>query len=704
MARSEKRTLSIEANLKDKLSGPLGKTSANVEAWARKVASATKSMLGGIFNLKTSILGLATAFVSVSTIRAFGDQADALVKLSRATGDTIENLSELQAVFKLSNVEAEGFESTLKALLVKAGQAGNDKRLADSFAALGITLRDLRRLSPSQLLEAMAIGLERYGSEQEKIARLSRILPDQYLQVLDVAGRGLRAFQDTVRSVRESGATVTGQQAKVAERLNDSLSKVQFAIGGVSRALLEQFGPDAVALFERLAKGITENRDGVVSFASAIGSGLVRAFGLATDAAIGLVGIIEMISPVSLIDDKQVYELRAQLRLIDEYRRAGSPSTGDVTVSQLTPNKFMPGIPDIGFVTKSAEELQALTGREGELRARLAELEETLQLGIAGAMRKARDRLSGELSAVAAEVRGQVAAPATPPEIRTGRWFGSNGAGEFVSGFGGSLQRVFGDGSAKAVAIVTDALEEFAEEADKAGEKVDELGGFMKTLGSLATAASGDWGKFWGGFRAGAKSAAAEIMDFKAAGENASRTLLLNGFNGLSDAFADVLTRTKSAKEAFRDLARSMLSDIARITTRLMIMNAIQGASSAGSSIGSLLGFANGGVMQGTMGTPVRAFAAGGVTNGPTVALFGEGKKREAFVPLPDNRTIPVTINGGRGMGGGGVEVHFHINAIDAPSVQRMLVEQGKTIAAVVAEQAGGANVRFRQQMARAAR
>lgn len=703
MARSEKRTLSIEANLKDKFSGPLGKTSANFEAWAKKVAVATKSMLGGFFNLRTSLLGLATAFVSVSTIRAFGNQADSLVKLSRATGDTIENLSDLQAVFRLSNIEAEGFDGTLKALLQKAAQAAIDPRLAESFAALGISLRDLRRLSPSQLLEAMAIGLERYGTEQEKIARLSRILPDQYLKLMDVAGRGLRSFQDSVRSVRESGSTVTGQQAKVAERFNQSLTKMQIAIGGVSRALLEQFGPEATALFERLAKGITENRDGVVSFASAIGNGLVRAFGLASDAAIGLVGIIEMISPVSLVDDAQLVDLRAQLQLIERLRRWGPDQSGNITVQQDTGRGTF-GLPEYRVYTRSVAQVQELAGRESEIRARLADLDEALQIGIAGAMRKARDRLTGELAAAAAEVRGEAAAPTAPPEIRTGRWFGSNAEGAFVSGFGGNLQRLFGDGAEKAVAIVADALEEFADEADRAGDKVGGLNKLMQDLGILATAATGEWGKFWGGFRAGAKSAAAEIMDFKAAGENASRTLLLNGFNGLSDAFADVLTRTKSAKEAFRDLARSMLSDIARITTRLMIMNAIQGASSAGSSIGSLLGFANGGVMQGTMGTPVRAFASGGVTNGPTVALFGEGRNREAFVPLPDNRTIPVTINEGRGMGGGGVEVHFHINAIDAPSVQRMLVEQGKTIAAVVAEQAGGANVRFRQQMARAVR
>lgn len=700
MARSEKRTLEIRATLKDLITAPLGGMQGSFVAWSRRVTGSVKNVLGSVFNLKTAIVGLGASVLSLSTVRAFGDQADALLKLSRATGDTIENLSDLQAVFKLSNVEAEAFEATLKALLVKAGQANLDKRLADSFAALGITLRDLRSLSPSQLFESMAIGLERYGTEQEKIAALSRILPDQYLKVLDVAGRGLRAFQDTVRSVRESGATVTGQQAKVAERLNDSLSKIQFSIGGVSRALLEQFGPDAIALFEKMAKGITDNRDGVVAFAGAIGSGLVRAFGLATDAAIGLVGIIEMLSPVSLVDQKQVAELRTQLQLIDDFRRAGSPTTGNLTSTVLTPNRDLPGIPDIGFVTKSAEEMQALVGREGEIRRRLAELEETMQLGVAGAMRRARDRLSDELAAVAADVRGQGAASAPAPEARIGRWFGSGPDGSYQAGIGDSIKRAFGDGAAKDVAIVTNALEEFADEADKAGEKVGELGKFMGTLGSLATAANGDWGKFWGGFKEGAKSASAEIMDFKAAGENASRTLLLNGFNGLSDAFADVLLRTKSLKESFRDLARSMLSDIARITTRMLIMNAIQGATSSG--IGGLLGLEKGGVVQGTMGTPVRAFANGGVTNGPTLALFGEGKKREAFVPLPDNRTIPVTLNGGAG--GDVVEVHFHINAVDAKSVQQLLLEQGKTIAAVVADQASGRNVRFRQDMARAAR
>lgn len=41
---------------------------------------------------------------------------------------------------------------------------------------------------------------------------------------------------------------------------------------------------------------------------------------------------------------------------------------------------------------------------------------------------------------------------------------------------------------------------------------------------------------------------------------------------------------------------------------------------------------------------PVERFATGGIARRPQLALFGEGAQSEAFVPLPDGRTIPVTM------------------------------------------------------------
>lgn len=65
-------------------------------------------------------------------------------------------------------------------------------------------------------------------------------------------------------------------------------------------------------------------------------------------------------------------------------------------------------------------------------------------------------------------------------------------------------------------------------------------------------------------------------------------------------------------------------------------------------SIGSFFGFANGGLMTSAGPMPLQRYASGGVANRPQVAMFGEGSRPEAYVPLPDGRSIPVTMRNER--------------------------------------------------------
>jgi len=57
--------------------------------------------------------------------------------------------------------------------------------------------------------------------------------------------------------------------------------------------------------------------------------------------------------------------------------------------------------------------------------------------------------------------------------------------------------------------------------------------------------------------------------------------------------------------------------------------------------------FAKGGIMPGSMGLPIKKYATGGVARTPQLAVFGEGRGAEAFVPLPDGARIPVKMEGG---------------------------------------------------------
>ncbi|EDP66833.1 membrane protein [alpha proteobacterium BAL199] len=61
-------------------------------------------------------------------------------------------------------------------------------------------------------------------------------------------------------------------------------------------------------------------------------------------------------------------------------------------------------------------------------------------------------------------------------------------------------------------------------------------------------------------------------------------------------------------------------------------------------AIASTINFADGGVMTSSGPFDLHRYARGGIAHGPQLALFGEGRMPEAFVPLPDGRTIPVTV------------------------------------------------------------
>lgn len=83
-------------------------------------------------------------------------------------------------------------------------------------------------------------------------------------------------------------------------------------------------------------------------------------------------------------------------------------------------------------------------------------------------------------------------------------------------------------------------------------------------------------------------------------------------------------------------------------------------ASSAATYFSSF--FANGGVMTSKGPLPLNTYANGGIAKSAQVAVFGEGSRPEAYVPLPDGRSIPVTMSGYGSEMSGGNNINISIN------------------------------------------
>lgn len=152
------------------------------------------------------------------------------------------------------------------------------------------------------------------------------------------------------------------------------------------------------------------------------------------------------------------------------------------------------------------------------------------------------------------------------------------------------------------------------------------------------------------GFAKGLRAVAEEAEQLGKQMESAT----VRAFNGMTDALVDFVM---TGKLDFRSLANSIISDLIRIQIQRAITLPLAKAMS------SFFGFADGGVMTSDGPLPLRGYATGGIASSPQVAVFGEGSKPEAYVPLPDGRTIPVTMSGGAA---GGDVFNISVSVSDA--------------------------------------
>jgi hypothetical protein len=197
-----------------------------------------------------------------------------------------------------------------------------------------------------------------------------------------------------------------------------------------------------------------------------------------------------------------------------------------------------------------------------------------------------------------------------------------------------------------------------------------------------------------------------ELKNLKAISfEIQQQQILTEGLNGIFDnlssgiegAFMAMIDGSKSAKQAFGEMAIAILKDIAAMTIRMLIFKAIQSglnflspptpmAAKVGYGYtdmrgvyanGGIIALANGGIMDARGGLQ-------GIVSKPTY-LVGEGRYNEAVVPLPNGKSIPVQMHGGSSQSNNvAVTVNMTNNGSQTQTEGQDPAKLGQAIAAAV--------------------
>lgn len=121
--------------------------------------------------------------------------------------------------------------------------------------------------------------------------------------------------------------------------------------------------------------------------------------------------------------------------------------------------------------------------------------------------------------------------------------------------------------------------------------------------------------------------------------------------SSLNQAFTGIIQGTTNLKDAFANLAKNVLQSLAQVIAKLLVTKILMSAL-GGTTFGNFIGVptppvtaAKGGVFS----EGRKMYATGGIAKGPRAGYPAILHGTEAVVPLPDGKSIPVSMSGAAG-------------------------------------------------------
>jgi hypothetical protein len=204
-----------------------------------------------------AVVGIGAAFLGVrAAVQSFNAaiaMGGALNDLSARTGESAGNLAILQRAFQNAGAGAEAVGPTINRLqraIIEAGEGGAQQ--AKAFQKLGLDLEDIKRKTPTEQLQAVAVALNGVDNASERGATAMQLLGRSGGELLPLL-RAMGVELDTARNQLGSLPGVMDRTNQALDTIGDNFAAIgekgkEFAAG-----LLEKMAPALADITTRLA-------------------------------------------------------------------------------------------------------------------------------------------------------------------------------------------------------------------------------------------------------------------------------------------------------------------------------------------------------------------------------------------------------------------------------------------------------------------
>lgn len=234
---------------------------------------------GGLMGIGTAILGPMLGAASV-----FSASGDELTKMADRTGASVESLSELRHVAQQSAVDFKAFGGAMNKMQRNIADANDRQKTAvEMFERLGLSVQQLRSLSPDEQFEAIAENIAIIEDPALRAQAAMDFFGRSGAELLPLIMQGAQGIQSLRKEARDLGLQVSGQDAAAATLLADTWANVQktlkdvvFEVGAALAPALTQAMNVVIPFVVGIADWISNNRQLVVTVA-AVAAGILAA-------------------------------------------------------------------------------------------------------------------------------------------------------------------------------------------------------------------------------------------------------------------------------------------------------------------------------------------------------------------------------------------------------------------------------------------
>lgn len=269
------KQLSVVIQAVDQMSGPTTRATnaaaqgiLRIAAAGEKASAATFKMdlgLGKVLGLLTGLAAAAGGVIAlnriVESVRSTGDELDRLGKLSRRLDIPVEDLSALKFA---ADVTGAGFENLASGIETARKNIVQFVRFGDGKAA--DVLKNLRtpltggdgEIRPIASLLPDLLDEIREFEKGDQALVVRKIFGDE--SALLFIQQGARGLRELTAEAQKFGGIFTKADTDAAERLNDSIQRIQTSLKALKAQVLVEIEPALVQAFDGLAAGLAQGR------------------------------------------------------------------------------------------------------------------------------------------------------------------------------------------------------------------------------------------------------------------------------------------------------------------------------------------------------------------------------------------------------------------------------------------------------------